>query len=335
MTDLQQLADVARLAKSKAPATPEEFLPYLRAAIQYWSAVETDAIDRDDTRVAFTATGQRLEFEASFQKLGRKFNPQTDGITSGEVDALPVPIVQPPTSIPERGEPDVSLTAVWNSSHRGGYGTTLRSKTRWTFSTRWQQCPWVRQHEYGPDACRVLEEWEALRTQVIPGWGQYQGDDFSAREAAYQAAEDAVSLPLPAPHRDQFAILVSRDCSNLVDWLLGRRVAFGRWPTEAEARRYIYRWESALFTRALAVAEKFLPAVPGEVLRRISFRGRLEAAESRDKESAAQFPADDGPEYVVVVKNEVCHGYEEDPQCFSGDRWVTVSPPKGWHNGHA
>jgi hypothetical protein len=94
------LADRAEAAKKKAPhgEPAETFLPFVRAACAYWDQLESDAIEQDNTALAFTATSQRLEFGRSFRELtGRDFDLAQDKIEQAEVDAIPDPGPAPPS----------------------------------------------------------------------------------------------------------------------------------------------------------------------------------------------------------------------------------------------
>ena len=84
------LATIAKLAKSKAGANPESSELYLRAAIQYWSSIESKGFDRDEMRMATTGTSQRIEFERDFAAMtGRNFDAKIDSVSWSDVINMP------------------------------------------------------------------------------------------------------------------------------------------------------------------------------------------------------------------------------------------------------
>ena len=111
---------LARAAKAAAPGDPLQYLPYLRAGIQYWDACVRQAFDDDKPAASAQAIQEKAEFERSFRRLtGREFDPVADRIGPEDlIDANPMPlpaVVPPPAltgtcSVCGRGARDGELT---------------------------------------------------------------------------------------------------------------------------------------------------------------------------------------------------------------------------------
>jgi DNA-directed RNA polymerase subunit RPC12/RpoP len=81
---------LALLASERVPGDTrkEDWLPFVRAALTFWSEVESEGFDSDAPAQAFAGTGQRLEYQADFRRLtGRDWTP-ADAISASEVLAF-------------------------------------------------------------------------------------------------------------------------------------------------------------------------------------------------------------------------------------------------------
>ena len=67
----------------------DTWLPYVRAALTFWSRIQARALEDDNTRASFEAASQQLEFGKEFQKLtGRAFALEADQISYQEIESL-------------------------------------------------------------------------------------------------------------------------------------------------------------------------------------------------------------------------------------------------------
>ena len=85
---------LARAAKAAAPGDPLQYLPYVRAGIQYWADRSRQAFGDDQLAATARAIQEKSEFERSFQRLtGRAFDPVADRIGPEDLlDASPIPL---------------------------------------------------------------------------------------------------------------------------------------------------------------------------------------------------------------------------------------------------
>lgn len=83
-------AAIAKAAKACVPpgTKAEDFLPYVRAALAYWASVESRGFDSDVPAVAFTGTGERLQFAEDFRRLTGRDYTNADAIAEQEVRGL-------------------------------------------------------------------------------------------------------------------------------------------------------------------------------------------------------------------------------------------------------
>lgn len=93
LTGCDYLADVAEVARTRVrlASNKDQFVPYLRAVLQFWAEIQRQALSDDNTRASFEAAGQELLFRGEFEKAtGRKWDEKADAISADEVDALPL-----------------------------------------------------------------------------------------------------------------------------------------------------------------------------------------------------------------------------------------------------
>ena len=67
-----------------------------------------------------------------------------------------------------------------------------------------------------------------------------------------------------------------------------------------------------------------------EISRKTWEQAKKQELKRIDQVLATEFPYNDGPASVVVVKNEFNRNYADDPDCFDGNRWMTVAPASDW-----
>jgi hypothetical protein len=85
--DVAQAQRTMEAAFAKAqPSDPQQYAPYLRAAITYWRLREEDARSRGDAAVELEAVARRIRFEDRFREVsGRSFHTVNDAISYEEV----------------------------------------------------------------------------------------------------------------------------------------------------------------------------------------------------------------------------------------------------------
>jgi hypothetical protein len=69
----------------------EDFLPFVRAAIQHFDAGQDRALAADAAADSFAIANEQLQYRADFARLaGRDFDPSRDGVDRAEVESLPL-----------------------------------------------------------------------------------------------------------------------------------------------------------------------------------------------------------------------------------------------------
>jgi hypothetical protein len=82
----QALRTMEAALASARPGDPQQYVPYLRAAIAYWRLKEEGARLSGDAADELEAVAQRITFENQFREVcGRSFHTINDAITYEEV----------------------------------------------------------------------------------------------------------------------------------------------------------------------------------------------------------------------------------------------------------
>jgi hypothetical protein len=87
--DVAQALRTMEAALGNAPSDPQQYAPYLRAAIAYWRLREEDARSKGDAAIELEAVAQRITFENDFREVsGRSYHSVNDAITYEEVSRV-------------------------------------------------------------------------------------------------------------------------------------------------------------------------------------------------------------------------------------------------------
>lgn len=205
---------------------------------------------------------------------------------------------------PERAKARLDLgVAFYSSYNQGPVGGTIWSETRWLFSSQWLKCPWLRVPAFGPRVAALHPEYEQILKLPEESWDPIY-------EAFGGNNQEVWNLVNAAKH-------LYEDQEDRSAWAYPGGAFYGHQPAVTREM-------------AQAVISKLLQLLGTKQRIYLEYKRTVKQAEKEDKLEENFYPKSDGPPWLVIVKNEPCHGYREDPQCFGGDRWITVAPPEDW-----